>query len=174
MYGRLDRAEGRSRLWYRRNLPHPPEKVWRALTEPEHLDAWFPTTIDGERAEGAELRFRFRDGEATDMCGRMLAYEPPSLLEFTWGDDRVRFELRPDAEGCLLTMTVALDEHGKAARDGAGWHVCLNALEADLSGAVDARTALDGWTTVQGWYIEHFGPEASTIGPPETAARGSG
>src|SRR4051794_15127554 len=32
---------------FERTLPHPPEKVWRALTEAEHLKAWFPTTIEG-------------------------------------------------------------------------------------------------------------------------------
>ncbi len=33
---------------FSRRLPHPPEKVWRALTEAEHLAAWFPTTVEGE------------------------------------------------------------------------------------------------------------------------------
>ena len=33
-------------------------------------------------------------------------------------------ELRADSSGCLLTFTDTIDAHGKAARDGAGWHVC--------------------------------------------------
>ncbi|PZG03110.1 SRPBCC domain-containing protein, partial [Nonomuraea aridisoli] len=43
--------DGRTTLRLQRRLPHPPEKVWRAITEPEHLAAWFPTTvtIDGDR-----------------------------------------------------------------------------------------------------------------------------
>ena len=44
MYGRLEQVDGRSRLQFSRALGHPPETVWRALTEPEHLAAWFPTT----------------------------------------------------------------------------------------------------------------------------------
>jgi Activator of Hsp90 ATPase homolog 1-like protein len=63
--GRLEELEesgGRWRLRFTRRLPHPPEKVWRALTEPEHLSAWFPTDIHGERASGAILRFE--DGTA--------------------------------------------------------------------------------------------------------------
>ena len=48
MYGSLDRlGDGR---WQCASSArsHPPEKVWRALTEPEHLAHWFPTTIEGE------------------------------------------------------------------------------------------------------------------------------
>lgn len=48
-----------------RTLRHPPEKVWRAITEPDHLPAWFPTTIDGERRAGAALRFAFKDFQQT-------------------------------------------------------------------------------------------------------------
>ena len=48
MYGELEqRSDGRWRLRFTRALAHPPEKVWRAITEPEHLAQWFPTTIEG-------------------------------------------------------------------------------------------------------------------------------
>ncbi|HET6964522.1 MAG TPA: SRPBCC domain-containing protein [Acidimicrobiales bacterium] len=40
-------ADGRWQLRFRRTYPHAVEKVWRAVTEPEHLAAWFPTSIDG-------------------------------------------------------------------------------------------------------------------------------
>ena len=36
-------------LRYRRRLAHSQDKVWRALTEDEHVAGWFPTTIEGER-----------------------------------------------------------------------------------------------------------------------------
>ena len=39
----------------------PSGSVWRALTDPDHLQAWFPTTIEGELSAGAPLRFGFRD-----------------------------------------------------------------------------------------------------------------
>ncbi|HEX4282698.1 MAG TPA: hypothetical protein VHZ27_18155, partial [Solirubrobacteraceae bacterium] len=60
-----------------------------------------------------------------------------------------------------------LDERGKAARDGAGWHTCLDALERSLSGDGDAREQMNGWKDVHEHYVESFGPEAATIGPPE-------
>ena len=65
-YGRLEQSDGRWQLRFTRRLAHPPERVWRALVDPEELDAWFPTTIEGECAPGAPLRFRFRKGEEVD------------------------------------------------------------------------------------------------------------
>jgi uncharacterized protein YndB with AHSA1/START domain len=82
MYGSLEELDdGRYRLRFTRSLAHPQETVWRAITEPEHLAHWFPTTIEGDRAPGASLRFSFPGGEAPPFEGEMLAYEPPSLME---------------------------------------------------------------------------------------------
>jgi len=143
--------------------------VWRALTESEHLAAWFPTTIGGERVAGAPLRFEFSDGAAPPMEGEMLAFEPPRLLELRWGEeDILRFELRPDgADGCTLLFTDTFDELGKAARDGAGWHACLDLLGYDLDGRDAPWSSADRWRQVRGGYIERFGADASRIGPPE-------
>src|SRR3954469_4980571 len=118
--GQLEHRDGRWELRFTRTLPHPPEKVWRALTEPEHLAAWFPTEIIGERADGAPLRFEFRDGEGPGFDGTMVTYDPPRVLEFYWGEDRLRFELEPTDGGTMLTLTDTLEELGKAARDAAG------------------------------------------------------
>jgi uncharacterized protein YndB with AHSA1/START domain len=38
-------AGSRWRLLFVRHLAHPPEKVWRAISEPDHLAVWFPSTI---------------------------------------------------------------------------------------------------------------------------------
>ncbi|TMD22380.1 MAG: hypothetical protein E6I99_10200 [Chloroflexi bacterium] len=42
MEGQLEQRNGRWQLTFVRKLPHSPEKVWKALTEPEHLKGWFP------------------------------------------------------------------------------------------------------------------------------------
>jgi len=86
--------DGRWRLRFTRTLPHPPEKVWRAVTEPEHLARWFPTTIEGERSSGAPLRFSFPRAQAEPFTGEMLAYDEGSAMELSWGGDIVRLELR--------------------------------------------------------------------------------
>jgi uncharacterized protein YndB with AHSA1/START domain len=168
VYGSLDRLDdGRWQLRFERTLPHPPEQVWRAITESEHLAHWFPTTIEGDRTSGAQLRFSFPGGQAPPFVGQLLAYEPPSLIEFSWGPDIIRMEVRPTAGGSTLTLLDTLEEHGKAARDGAGWHTCLAGLESHLRGDPNPRDAMSQWKTVHSKYVESFGPEAATIGPPE-------
>jgi hypothetical protein len=56
------------------------------------------------------------------------------------------------------------DEIGKAARDAAGWHACLDALEAHLDG--EPLDSMERWQAVHPGYVERFGPEAATLGPP--------
>lgn len=163
-YGELERTGTRNELRFVRRLPHPPEKVWRALTESGHLAAWFPTTIEGVLAPGAALRFNFPNGEADGFDGRVIACEPTFLLEFEWGpDDYLRFELQPDGSDTILTFTDVFTPLGKAARDAAGWHSCFDSLDAHLDGVSPRQNR---WAEVHPAYVERFGPEASTLGPP--------
>jgi len=174
--GNLERVDDRWRLRFVRMLPHAPEKVWRALTEEEHLAAWFPTTIEGEFRKGAPLRFRFRGDEALPESGEVIECDPPRVLEFTWGfsgeeDDRPeqsRIELVPEGDGCRLTFLTTYDRVGKSARDAAGWHLCLDQLEAHLAGAPSTGSSPEQWKPLNRRYAERFGPEATTIGPPES------
>jgi uncharacterized protein YndB with AHSA1/START domain len=168
MYGTLEQlSDGDWQLRFKRMLPQPPERVWRAISEPEHLANWFPTTIEGERVAGVPLRFSFPEGQAPPFEGEMIAYEPLSLMELRWGTDILRIELHPTEDGTELTLLDRLDEHGKAARDAAGWHTCLDGLAAHLQDAPNARESMNAWKAVHPHYVEEFGPEASTIGPPE-------
>jgi uncharacterized protein YndB with AHSA1/START domain len=167
-YGSVEQlGDGRWQLRFTRRLAYPIEQVWRAITEPEQLTRWFPTTIEGERTAGATLRFTFPGGQAPPMEGEMLSYEPESFMELRWGTDILRLELRAVADGTELTLLDTLEERGKAARDGAGWHACLEALEGALAGEADARSHMEVWTEVHPHYVEAFGPEGATIGPPQ-------
>jgi uncharacterized protein YndB with AHSA1/START domain len=168
MYGTLEQLDdGDWQLRFKRSLPHPSERVWQAISEPEYLVHWFPTTIEGERVAGASLRFSFPEGQAPPFEGEMIAYEPPVLMQIRWGMDILRIELRPAGDATVLTLLDRLDEHGKAARDAAGWHTCLDALAAHLQEAPTDRESMNGWKTVHRHYVEDFGPDASTIGPPK-------
>lgn len=186
--GRLEQAEAGWRLRFERLLPHSPEKVWRAITEEEHLAAWFPTTIEGELKPGAPLLFRFRGDEVRPTTGRVVACEPPRLLEFTWGFaaeeldpanpedaeilkyyagvERSRFELAPAGDGCRLTFTTTYEEVGKSARDAAGWHVCFDMLDRHLAGSPTGSDSGDPWGPLARLYAERFGPAAAKIGAP--------
>jgi uncharacterized protein YndB with AHSA1/START domain len=166
-YGELDLAGDQIKVRFARRLAHPPAKVWRALTEDQHLAAWFPTTIDGERAAGAKLSFAFREMEIPPMEGQMLAFDPPAVLEMVWGDETLRFELAADGAGTLLRFTASFAELGKVARDAAGWHSSLDLLACEVSGQPSSSGADEVWRRVHPVYVQRFGPEASTIGPPQ-------
>jgi len=165
--GILEPVGDRWRVVFTRMLAHAPEKVWCALTEPEHLSRWFPTEIIGERTAGATLRFEFRERQYPGFDGRMLVCDPPRRLEFVWGEDVVRFELTPSGSATVLTLSVTLGELGKAARDGAGWHECLDKLGYALDGTDPPWDGADRWRMVHPGYVERFGADASTLGPPE-------
>ena len=74
--GTLEQRDDKWTITFTRQLPHPPEKVWRAVTEPEHLAVWFPQEIVGERRAGAPLKFVSTQGDAFE--GEMVVFEPPS------------------------------------------------------------------------------------------------
>ena len=129
--GQLDRVDDEHwQVRYTRSLKHPPEKVWRALAEPEHRDAWFPQRIeaDGDWVAGARLRFVSDLMPEANFGGELLVYDPPRTLEMRWGTDILRFELAADGDGTLLTLTDTIEERGTAARTGAGWLSGIAAL----------------------------------------------
>jgi len=165
--GELIRGEGRAELVFRRRFAHPSAEVWEALTDPSRLAAWFPTTIDGERAVGAALTFRFEQPELEPIHGEMLRYEPPAVLEFSWGGDLLRFALEADGDGTALTLTVTFEELGKATRDGAGWHQALEALDRGIAGEQSRDYDPCRWGELRDAYAARFGPEASVLGPPQ-------
>lgn len=154
--GEVLRDGDRTGLRYERRLAHPPEKVWRALTESEHLRHWFPADIVGERRAGAPLRLRFWpesvahgraeleaagiDLDDAVLPGEVVVWDPPRVFELTWDNDRLRYELEPDGAGTRLVFTTwLLGEQGPKGVPGtaAGYHVCLDAL----AGLLDAGSS---------------------------------
>src|SRR3954454_5969327 len=132
MHGTYETIDGKPAVRFERRLAHPIERVWRSITEPDELEAWFPSQVSGELRLGATLRFSFEGG--MEMEGEVTEFDPPHRLAFSWGEDLLRFELEPDGEGTLLRLTDVLTEPDRAARDAAGWHVCLDRLEQSLGG----------------------------------------
>ena len=172
MTATLETVDGRTTLRFERRLAHPPEKVWRALTDPAELTHWFPQDLVGTFAPGAKLRFAFRgqrpalDGKPIeDFTGEILEFDPPRLLAYTWADDVLRWSLTPDGDGCLLVFTDTFTDLGKAARDGAGWTVCLEALGALLNGSPAGPGGQ--WKEHYDRYKKAFGPDAATAPVPD-------
>ena len=112
-----------------RDLPDAPPVVWGALTDRTELQAWFPCDVivaGGTWQVGASITFRFGEHDMT-LTGEVLEVDEPRVLAFTWGDDTLRFELLPRAGGTRLVLVDELPP-GAAARNAAGWEVCLDRL----------------------------------------------
>lgn len=123
-------------LRYERQLGHSPERVWRAITEPDQLQHWFPTDIIGERREGASLELPFwpplvEKYEMTEstLPGRILAWDPPRTFSWMWDRDTLIFELHPTDDGTRLVFTTwVVDTTAGVEKTAAGYHVCLDQL----------------------------------------------
>ena len=166
MSGRLERRGDGWQLRFERRFDAPIEAVWNALIEPEDLAAWFPQRIVGEWCVGAPLRFEFTDQDVPPFEGIVRVFEPPSSLEYSWGTDVLRFELVADGLRCVLTLLDQFDEGGKAVRDAAGWHACLDFLEAHLTETKPPWTSSERWRELHREYLDSMPAEAATIGPP--------
>lgn len=136
--------DGRLGLRYTRRLAHSPEKVWRALTESEHLAHWMPCDLVGERRQGASLVLPFWPSvvekygdEAPTMRGEIRGWDPPRRFEWTWDTDTLLWELEPAGAGTVLTFTTWIggNDPTVVAGAGAGYHVCLDLLAALLAGS---------------------------------------
>jgi uncharacterized protein YndB with AHSA1/START domain len=132
MHGTYETVDGKPAVRFERRLAHPVERVWRSITEPAELAHWFPSQVSGVLRVGGTLRFSFEGGMETE--GDVTELDPPRLLAFHWGTELLRFELEPDGDGTRLRLTHVLSSADQAARDAAGWHVCLDRLERSLSG----------------------------------------
>jgi len=116
---------------FERHLKHSVEQVWSYLVENDKLKKWFSELHVDDLREGGVIKFDMHDGTFKEL--EILALTPHSVLEYTWGEDRVRFELSPETDGCrlLLIETIHnLTDH--TPKDLAGWHVCLDVIAALL------------------------------------------
>ena len=102
-------------LTFEFDLPHAPQKVWRALTDPALLAEWLLPVL-GQKLElepGGEFTFKtqpYPGWDGTVNC-RFLEIEAQRKLSYTWvvGDDLaldtvVTFTLTPTASGTRLSL----------------------------------------------------------------------
>jgi uncharacterized protein YndB with AHSA1/START domain len=154
MNGRLDTAGDRPVLRFERHLDHPLQRVWRAITEPDELRQWFPGVPRFELEAGTEFVVEGEPGGT----GRVLAVDPPRLLDFEWGGEHLRFVLAPDGDGCLLTFTQELGDRALGAQTAAGWELCFERLAGLLGGTpIGEDESLERWPELHERYAEAFG-----------------
>ena len=92
------------------DLHHPPEKVWRALTDPELLGEWLLPVIGFKLEPGAAFTFKtqpYPGWDGTVNC-RFVEIEPHRKLSYAWTvpflDTVVTFTLVPTALGTRLSI----------------------------------------------------------------------
>jgi uncharacterized protein YndB with AHSA1/START domain len=91
-------------------FPHPPEKVWRALTDPALLAEWLLPVIDLKLERGAAFTFKTQPVGGWDgiVHCRIADIDPHRKLSYDWvvGDMTtvVTFALTPTASGTRLTL----------------------------------------------------------------------
>lgn len=137
------RSDGRQVLRIERRFAHAPEKVWRAVIEPERLSRWYPGTVTLlEPWVGGRMAMDYGQGWTT--TGVVTAIDPPRLFAFTEralsampreGDNEYRIELRPDGDGCLMIFSQTFDDRAAAADYAGGWNACLDVLGSLLDGS---------------------------------------
>ena len=92
------------------DLPHPPEKVWRALTDPVLLAEWLLPVVEFRLEPGAEFMFKTQPYPGWDgiVNGRMLEIEAQRKLSYAWNvpflETVVTFTLTPTASGTRLSL----------------------------------------------------------------------
>src|SRR4029078_321451 len=107
-----ERGEGWT-LVFVRDLRHPPTKVWGALTNPEKVRDWAPYAVDRDLGQPGDATLTMIDAEvAQDSPPTVRIADEPTLLEYSFGTDLLRWELEPTPTGTRLTLrhTVA-DRH---------------------------------------------------------------
>jgi uncharacterized protein YndB with AHSA1/START domain len=129
----LQKAENGYIARYERHFKHSVEKVWAYLTENDKLAKWFSELEVDTLREGGIIKFNMPDGTFMEL--KIIELKTNSVLEYTWAEDVVRFELYPDPEGCRLILIEKLTKiTDHTAKDLAGWHVCLDVMNALLDG----------------------------------------
>lgn len=118
---------------FARTLSHPPGKVWEMLTANEKLKQWFPELSMEELESGGNIQFD--KGNGTFENGAILEFEEGKVLGFEWGEEEVRFEIQPDNGNTRLFLIETISRiMPQTAKDLAGWHVCLDVIQAHLDG----------------------------------------
>ena len=146
-----------------RVLPHMPGKVWAALTDPVQLRAWAPFTADRDLGRVGDPTLTMIGGDVSENSpASVTRTDRPSLLEYTWGTDIVRWTLAPLGSGTRLTLEHTVGDQEWVPKVAAGWHLCLDVAERLLDGQPvepirgdDARNY--GWERLHDAYAERLG-----------------
>ena len=128
-------TDGQWTLVFTKEFRHGPEKVWAALTDPDQLGQWAPYTADRDLGSTGDVTLTMIDSDSpTDLSCEVTRAEPVTLLEHSWGDATLRWELTPTDAGTKLALHQTTPDKGMISKAAAGWHLCLRVAEHLLDG----------------------------------------
>ena len=148
-----------------RDLRHPPEKVWQALTDPAHLREWAPFVTDGSLGKVGNVKLTWV-GAPMPLETKVTRADAPNVLEY--GD--ARWELEPSGGGTRLTLWHKIDRRF-ISMGAAGWHISFDVLDRYLNGTPIGRIAggdamkFEGWQRLNAEYAKQFGAEPPSWPP---------
>jgi uncharacterized protein YndB with AHSA1/START domain len=160
-----------------RELRHPPEKVWEALTDPAHLREWAPFDADGSLGKaGATVKLTTVGAPRLHVTEtKVTRAEAPHVLEYNWGGFDMRWQLEAIAEGTRLTLWTNIDRRF-ISMGAAGWHICFDVLDHLLSGTPLGRIVgpdaikFGGWSQLNAEYAQQFGVKTRDW-PPDASQK---
>ncbi len=119
-----------------REIPHPPEKIWRALTQPQLIQEWLMKS-DFKPVVGHDFKFS-ADWGSVDC--RVVTIEPHETLTYTWSayglESVVTWTLTPTSTGTHLRMEQTgfrPDQQQAYGGAKAGWPRFFGGLEQVLA-----------------------------------------
>lgn len=163
--GVLLKVGGEWEIRFERRLRHAPQKVWDAITAPGAMSRWFDETFMPDPLEvGATIRF-VHSHVGMESRGEITALDPPRLIEWLWiggfgPKSRMRWEIEPEGDGSRLIMRQQVADPPVTARTMAGWHKCLDRMEAILDGG-EGRPDFESWIRL---FEDTYKPKVAAAG----------
>lgn len=155
----VDKQGERWTLILVREFRHKPEKVWQAITDPVHLREWAPFDVDHSLAvQGATVTLTTIGAQSSQTV--IAKAEPPHRLEYSWGENHMRWQLEECEGGTRLTLWHNIPENF-VSMGAAGWHICLDVLEHLVDGnplgrIVGPDAMKHGWPRLKAEYDAQF------------------
>jgi len=149
-----------------RELRHPREKVWRALTDPAQLREWAPFDADGTLATaGSKVKLTTVGAPGPHVTETTVTRaDAPSVLEYKWVGFDMRWQLDALGGGTRLTLWTNIARRF-ISMGAAGWHICFDVLDRLLAGTPIGRIVgpetmkFSGWQRLNAEYAKQFGVE---------------
>ena len=120
-----------------REMPFPPERIWRAMTQPHLIAEWL---MKSDFAPAVDHSFRFQGDWGAVDC-KVVTVEPEKVLAYTWAahglQSVVTWTLSPSGPGTHLRMEQTgfrADQQQFYQGAQAGWPGFVGALERVLAG----------------------------------------